>query len=135
MTCTAESRRSLPIESDWLHPSFLPNRNRSEALARFHSPAKYSLASRRDGLNLEHALQPTPEAFVIQSAGFRFGINLLAEYGTEEIPETKKPVVNPVWRQLDRQSRSLRSRLIHRQAAFSALTLHPESDPKQVEKF
>lgn len=64
-----------------------------------------------------------------------FGIDLLAEYGTEEIPETKKPVVNPAWRELDRQSRSLKSRLTHRQARFAALTLHPESDPRQVAKW
>ena len=64
-----------------------------------------------------------------------FGIDLLAEYGTEDIPETKKPVVNPAWRELDRQSRSLKSRLIHRQARFAALTLHPESDPQQVTKW
>ena len=64
-----------------------------------------------------------------------FGIDLLAEYGTEEIPETKKPVVNPVWRELDRQSRSLKSQLIHRQARFASLTLHPESDPQEVPKW
>ena len=64
-----------------------------------------------------------------------FGIDLLAEYGTEEIPETKRPVVNPAWRELDRQSRSLKSRLTHRQARFAALTLHPESDPRQVAKW
>lgn len=64
-----------------------------------------------------------------------FGIDLLAEYGTEEIPETKKPVVNPAWRELDRQSRALKSKLTHRQARFAALTLHPESEPQQVTKW
>jgi transposase len=64
-----------------------------------------------------------------------FGIDLLAEYGTEDIRETKQPVVNPAWRELDRQSRSLKSRLTHRQARFAALTLHPESDPQQVAKW
>jgi hypothetical protein len=64
-----------------------------------------------------------------------YGIDLLAEYGTEEIPETKKPVVNPVWRELNRQSRSLKSKLTHRQARFAALTLHPESDAKETEKW
>jgi transposase len=57
-----------------------------------------------------------------------FAIDLLNEYGTEEIPETKRPVVNPRWRELDRQKRSLKSKLTHRQARFAALTLHPESD-------
>ena len=57
-----------------------------------------------------------------------FAIDLLNEYGTEEIPETKRPVVNPKWRELDRQKRSVKSKLTHRQARFAALTLHPESD-------
>ena len=57
-----------------------------------------------------------------------FAIDLLNEYRTEQIPETKRPVVNPQWRQLDRQKRSLKSKLTHRQARFAALTLHPESD-------
>src|SRR5262249_13325008 len=57
-----------------------------------------------------------------------FAIDLLSEYGTEEIPETKRPVVNPRWRDLDRQKRSIKSKLTHRQARFAALTLHPESD-------
>jgi predicted nucleic acid-binding Zn-ribbon protein len=37
-------------------------------------------------------------------------------------------VVNPKWRELDRQKRSVKSKLTHRQARFAALTLHPESD-------
>ena len=57
-----------------------------------------------------------------------FAIDLLNEYGTEEIPETKRPVVNPKWRELDRRKRSVKSKLTHRQARFAALTLHPESD-------
>jgi hypothetical protein len=57
-----------------------------------------------------------------------FAIDLLNEYGTEEISETKRPVVNPRWRELDRQKRSLKSKLTHRHARFAALSLHPESD-------
>jgi hypothetical protein len=57
-----------------------------------------------------------------------FAIDLLNEYRTEEIPETKRPVVNPKWRELDRRRRSVRSRLIPQQARFAALSLHPESD-------
>src|SRR5208283_845941 len=56
----------------------------------------------------------------------------LSEYGTEAIPGTNKPVVNPNWRELDRQSRSLKGKLVQRQARFAALTLHPESDEKEV---
>jgi hypothetical protein len=57
-----------------------------------------------------------------------FAMDLLNESGTQEIPETKRPVVNPRWRELDRQKRSVKSQLTHRQARFAALTLHPESD-------
>src|SRR5271157_4071700 len=57
-----------------------------------------------------------------------FAIDLLNEYRTEEIPETKRPVVNPQWRELDRQKRSVKSKLTHRQARFAALTLHPQSE-------
>jgi hypothetical protein len=57
-----------------------------------------------------------------------FAIDLLNEYRTEEIPETKRPVVNPEWRELDRRRRSVKSKLTHQQARFAALTLHPESD-------
>jgi hypothetical protein len=64
-----------------------------------------------------------------------FAIDLLNEYGTEEIPETKRPVVNPKWRELDRQKRSVKSKLTHRQARFAALTLHPESDEAAQSKW
>ncbi len=57
-----------------------------------------------------------------------FAIDLLNEYRTEEIPETKRPVVNPKWRELDRRRRSVKSKLTHQHAHFAALTLHPESD-------
>jgi hypothetical protein len=57
-----------------------------------------------------------------------FAIDLLSEYRTEEIPETRRPVVNPKWRDLDRRRRSIRSKLTNQQARFAALTLHPESD-------
>jgi len=61
-----------------------------------------------------------------------FAIDLLSEYGTEVIPETNRPVVNPNWRELDRQSRALKGKLVQRQARFAALTLHPESDENEV---
>jgi hypothetical protein len=64
-----------------------------------------------------------------------FAIDLLNEYGTEEIPETKRPVVNPKWRELDRRKRSVKSKLTHRQARFAALTLHPESDEAALVKW
>ncbi len=65
----------------------------------------------------------------------QFAIDLLNEYGTEEIPETKRPVVNPRWRELDRRKRSVKSQLTHRQSRFAALTLHPESDESAQAKW
>ncbi len=64
-----------------------------------------------------------------------FAIDLLSEYRTEEIPETRRPVVNPKWRELDRRRRSVKSKLTHRQARFAELTLHPESDEKAQAKW
>ena len=61
-----------------------------------------------------------------------FGIDLLSEYGTEKIPGTNRPVVNPARRALDQQRRSLQSQLTQRQARYAALTLHPESDPAEL---
>ena len=61
-----------------------------------------------------------------------FAIDALSEYRTEEIPETNRPVVNPAWRELDRQSRSAKGKLTQRQARFGAMTLHPEADEEKV---
>lgn len=61
-----------------------------------------------------------------------FAINLLSEYGTEKIPETKRPVVNPARRVLDQRRRSLQSRLQQRQARYGAMTLHPENEPAEM---
>jgi len=64
-----------------------------------------------------------------------FAIDALNEYRTEEIPETKRPVVNPRWRELDRRKRSVKSKLTQRQARFAELTLHPESDEPALPKW
>ena len=60
-----------------------------------------------------------------------FAIDALSEYRTEEIPETNRPVVNPAWRELDRQSRSVKGKLTHRQARFAALTLQAKPDDEE----
>ena len=57
-----------------------------------------------------------------------YAIDALSEYRTVEIPETNRPVVNPAWRELDRQSRSAKGKLTQRQARFAALTLKSEAD-------
>jgi transposase len=64
-----------------------------------------------------------------------FAIDALNEYRTEVIPGTNRPVVNPAWRELDRQYRSVRSKLTQRQARFAALTLHPESEAAKIQKW
>ena len=64
-----------------------------------------------------------------------FGIDLLSEYGTEEITGTNRPVVNPVRRELDRQRRSVQGKLTRRRAEYSALDLHPEADQKKVSQW
>jgi len=63
-----------------------------------------------------------------------YAIDLLSEYGTEQFPG-KQQVVNPVWRQLDKTNRSLKSKLTNRRARFAALELHPEMDEKKVAKW
>jgi len=64
-----------------------------------------------------------------------FGIDLLSEYGTEEMAATKRPVVNPARRELDRQRRSLQGKLTRWRAQYAALTLHPEDDEKKVSRW
>jgi hypothetical protein len=61
-----------------------------------------------------------------------YAIDALNEYRTEVIPGTNQPVVNPAWRELDRQSRSLKTKLTQRQARFAALTLHPQAEAKEI---
>jgi hypothetical protein len=64
-----------------------------------------------------------------------FGIDLLSEYGTEEIPGTNRPVVNPARRELDRQRRSVQGKLTRRRAEYAAVSLHPEADEKKVSQW
>jgi hypothetical protein len=64
-----------------------------------------------------------------------FAIDALSEYATEEIPGTSRPVINPAWRELDRQSRSVKAKLTQRQARFAALTLHPEAAASEIKKW
>lgn len=64
-----------------------------------------------------------------------FAIDALSEYETEEIPATNRPVVNPAWRPLDRQCRSVKGKLTQRQARFAALTLKSEADESAAAKW
>jgi chromosome segregation ATPase len=63
-----------------------------------------------------------------------YGLDRLADYVTEEIPDTTK-VVNPEYRRLDGQVRSKRGILHRRLAAFSALNFKGEIKPAKVEAF
>ena len=64
-----------------------------------------------------------------------FAIDALNEYRTEVIPGTKQPVVNPARRELDRQSRSLKTKLTQHQARFAGLTLHPQAQDAEIQKW
>ena len=48
----------------------------------------------------------------------QFAINLLSDYQTEKISGTERPVVNPKWRELDKQRRSIQSKFSNRLARF-----------------
>ncbi|MCP4390774.1 MAG: hypothetical protein GY802_20935, partial [Gammaproteobacteria bacterium] len=63
-----------------------------------------------------------------------YGLDRLVDYATEEIPETTR-VVNPEYRRLDGQVRSKRGHLTRKRAAFSALGLTGEIEPKKVAAF
>jgi hypothetical protein len=60
-----------------------------------------------------------------------FAIDLLQEYGTENLPGTKR-VVNPAWRELDRSRNSTQNKLRHQHARFAEMTLHPEPEDNMV---
>ena len=63
-----------------------------------------------------------------------YGLDSLVDYSTEEIPDTTK-VVNPDYRRLDAQVRSLRGQLTRKLAAFSAMGLKGEIEPRKVAAF
>uniref|UniRef100_UPI0025E96DEC putative transposase n=1 Tax=Thiohalocapsa sp. TaxID=2497641 RepID=UPI0025E96DEC len=63
-----------------------------------------------------------------------YGLDRLVDYGVEAIPDTI-PVVNPVHRQLDGRVRSLNGKLARKRAAFAALTLEGDIDPKKMAAF
>jgi SMC interacting uncharacterized protein involved in chromosome segregation len=44
-------------------------------------------------------------------------------------------VVNPAWRELDRQCRSIKTKLTRHQARFAALTLHPNVEGMDINKW
>jgi predicted nucleic acid-binding Zn-ribbon protein len=63
-----------------------------------------------------------------------YGLDRLVDYATEEIPDTTK-VVNPQYRRLDGQVRNKQAHLTRKLAAFSAMNLKGEIEPKKVAAF
>lgn len=63
-----------------------------------------------------------------------FAIDLVTEYGTEDFPGPQQ-VVNPEWRRLKGELRSLQGKLMRRNAKYSTLILHPEQDAGKIEKW
>ncbi len=65
-----------------------------------------------------------------------FAIDLIPEYGTEPFHGTER-VVNPTWRDLQRQCNSLSNKLRYRRAKFAELSLNPadENDSEKHEKW
>ena len=63
-----------------------------------------------------------------------YALDRLASYQVERLDETT-PVVNPAWRKLDREVRSLGARLRPKLARFGALNLSAPIEPDAVEAF
>lgn len=65
-----------------------------------------------------------------------FAIDLLGEYGLEPFPDTVK-VVNPAWRELNRQRNSVQNKLKHRKVRFAEMTMHPASpeNPSKLKRW
>ena len=56
-----------------------------------------------------------------------FAIDLLQEYGTQNLPDTEK-VINPAWRDLNKSRASIQNKLRYRRARFAEMTMHPETE-------
>jgi hypothetical protein len=89
----------------------------------------------------QHSLQDAAGLFSrwAQENFFRYmmqhyAIDLLSEYQTEKLPGTNRPVVNPLWRDLEKRIRSIRGKLQRQQVEFAALTMHPETDEQKTSK-
>ena len=63
-----------------------------------------------------------------------YGIDRLAEYGTEAIPDTTR-VVNPAWRQLDSQVRRQNGLLSRELAQFAQIQLPQDLEPREVQAY
>jgi len=64
-----------------------------------------------------------------QYMGQHYGLDRLIEYGTEALPETTV-VVNPNWRQKDKEVRRERALMVRQQVRFAALSLPAQAAPE-----
>ncbi len=63
-----------------------------------------------------------------------YSLDGLVDYCVEDIPDAT-PVVNPEYRQLDAEIRSLNGKLNHRLAKFGSMNLEAEIKPRKVQAF
>lgn len=63
-----------------------------------------------------------------------FALDLLGEHNTAPLPDTEK-VVNPQWRELNRQRNLLQGKLTRRNAQFAQLMRYPESENDDTKRF
>lgn len=63
-----------------------------------------------------------------------YNIDALVDYCLDDIPDTTQ-VVNPVYRELDSQIRSLNGKLSRRLGQFGAINLETDIEPKKVDVF
>jgi len=63
-----------------------------------------------------------------------FAIDSLSEYGVEAFPATQT-VINPEWRQLNKELKSLNAKLKTRHANYTKLILAPDPDEKKMDKW
>jgi transposase len=91
------------------------------------STAKSTMAPQDAGLIFSRWAQENFFGYMMK----HYAIDLLCEYDTEKFPGPQT-VVNPIWRELDRTCRSIKSKLTNRRARYAASTLHPESRQKHV---
>ena len=65
-----------------------------------------------------------------------FAIDTLSEYGVMELPDTER-VINPAWREQNRQRNTIQNKLRYRRARFTEMTMHPavEDDSDKYQKW
>jgi len=65
-----------------------------------------------------------------------FAIDTLSEYGIMELPDTER-VINPAWREYNRERNTTQNKLRYRRARFTEITMHPaiEDDQDKYQKW